>query len=240
MRSVLLIDDDSVSRELFAFLLEAEGYSVRVSISGDAALQVLRAGSWQPDAVLSDMQMPGLRGTALAAAIRECCPRSVLLGMSASEQAEGTPAGFDAFLLKPFDGAQFTQALEAQKLPLQAAVADETQLPDLDLAVMAPLAAAIPAEQLKQLYLLSLSDTRKRVAAMRQSLAAGNDGAFRREAHAIKGGASMLGAKALAGAAKLIEETGIGADASRHLDGIMAAVDRLDGILLLQFPQDQA
>jgi len=238
MRSVLLIDDDAMSRELFAFLLEAEGYAVRACVSGDAALAALHADKSQPDAVLSDMQMPGLTGPALAAAIRACCPGSVLIGMSASQPAGGVPAGFDAFLLKPFDGAQFTQALEAKAAPSSAA--PENALPDLDEAVLAPLAAAIPPEQLKQLYALSLSDTRKRVAAMRQSLAAGDAAAFRSEAHAIKGGASMLGARALTGLAKRLEETGIDGDASRYLDEIMAATERLEGILLLRFPKDRA
>jgi len=235
MRSVLLIDDDTMSRELFAFLLEGEGYAVRVSISGDAALEVLRAGTWRPDAILSDMQMPGMTGSVLATAIRECCPGSILIGMSASKPAGGVPAGFDGFLLKPFNGEQFTQALEAAPVPA-AATAETSDLPDLDLAVMAPLAAAIPAAQLRELYTLSVTDTRKRVAAMGLSLAGGNDAAFRREAHAIKGGASMLGARALAGLAKQLEEAGITADASSRLDVIMTAVDRLEGILLLQLP----
>jgi HPt (histidine-containing phosphotransfer) domain-containing protein len=108
---------------------------------------------------------------------------------------------------------------------------------DLDEAVVAPLAAAMPSGQLAALYALSLSDTRKRVAAMRQSLAAGNDGAFRGEAHAIKGGAVMLGASAVAELARQMEETGISADAPGLLDDLIAAITRLEGILLLTLPR---
>jgi CheY-like chemotaxis protein len=235
MRSVLLIDDDAISRELFTLLLEAEGYAVRACENGDAALALLRADRSQPDIILSDMQMPGTTGTALAQAVRALCPRSVIVGMSAS-QTKGVPAGFDAFLLKPFDGAQFTQALHA-KAPAKAAASSENgPLPDLDEAIAGPLAAAMPAAQLAALYALSLSDTRKRAASMRQSLAAGDDSAFRREAHAIKGSAGMLGAAAMAELARQMEEAGIGGDAPRLLDDLIAAAARLEGILLLRLP----
>ncbi len=58
------------------------------------------------------MQMPGMTGTALAEAVRALCPQSVIIGMSATKPVGGMPRGFDAFLLKPFDGAQFTAALD--------------------------------------------------------------------------------------------------------------------------------
>lgn len=234
MRSVLLIDDDAMSRELFSLLLEAEGYPVRACESGDAALEVLRAGGAQPDAILSDMQMPGTAGTALAEALRALCPRSVILGMSASG---GNLPGFDGFLRKPFNGAAFTQALELAGSGRTTVVQKQDDAAvDLDEKIVLPLAAAMPSKQLAELYALSLSDTRKRAAAMRQSMAAGDDDAFRREAHAIKGGAVMLGASAVAALARQMEETGISADASRLLDDLITAAERLEGILLLRFP----
>ncbi len=236
MRSVLLIDDDAMSRELFALLLEAEGYTVRSSASGDDALRLLQTESFQPEAVLADMQMPGLAGSALAAALQARCPQSVLIGMSASQPSSGPPQGFHAFLLKPFDGTQFTQALQcgtATAIPAQTAA---TQ--DLDETIMAALAASMPPSQLSQLYALCLSDARKRAAAMRQSLASGDDAAFRREAHAIKGGASMLGARAIAALARQMEEQGINKDASRRMDEIMEAAERLEGMLVLRFPAE--
>ncbi|HXB61667.1 MAG TPA: response regulator [Acidobacteriaceae bacterium] len=239
MRSVLLIDDDAMSRDLFSVLLEGEGYAVRTCENGDAALAALRTGKSRPDAILSDMQMSGTTGTALAEALRALCPRSVIIGMSASKPSGGQLKGFDAFLLKPFDGAQFTKALGSLNsgTPAETAPAGKSQVSDLDEAVVAPLAAAMPSGQLGALYALSLSDTRKRVAAMRQSLAAGNDGAFRGEAHAIKGGAVMLGASAVAELARQMEEAGISADAPGLLDDLIAAITRLEGILLLTLPR---
>jgi len=236
MRTVLLIDDDAVSRELFTVLLEAEGYTLRACASGEDALHLLQKESWHPDAILTDMQMPGITSTALAAALQIRCPQSILIGMSASQPTGGTPQGFRAFLLKPFNGSQFTQALErgaAAEAPPQAAATL-----DLDETVMAALSSSMPPSQLRQLYALCLSDARKRAASMRASLATGDDAAFRREAHAIKGGASMLGARTLSSLARQLEEQGINQDASRRMDEIMAAAARLEGMLVLRFPAE--
>jgi CheY-like chemotaxis protein len=238
MRSILLIDDDAMSRELFALLLEAEGYAVRTSISGDDALESLRSSAWQPDAVLCDLQMPGLAGAALAAAVRDCSPRSILIAMSATLPPGGVPAGFHSFLRKPFDGPQFTQSLDACFSPASSAPpATNSADVDLDEATLATLAAAIAPEQLRQLYALALSDTRKRVALLRQTLAAADAAAFRREAHAIKGAAAMLGARDLSARAKTLETAGITPDASRQLDELVASAARLEGILLSRFQQ---
>jgi len=234
MHSVLLIDDDEMSRELITLLLEAADYSVRSSTSGDEAIAALYENSWRPDAVLCDLQMPGLAGAELATAVRACSPRSVILAMSASEPVGGLPAGYADFLRKPFGADDLTRTLrELAKAPEHAA---EQSFVDLDETVLEPLAAVIPAQQLQQLYALGLSDTRKRIATMQRLAAAGDDAGLRREAHAIKGSASMLGAKAITTLARLLEETGITADASRQLDELIAAAARLEGILLLRFP----
>lgn len=232
MRTVLLIDDDAMSRELFTLLLEAEGYAVRASESGDDALRLLQSTPWQPDAILADMQMPGLTGAALTSELQARCPQAPLIGMSASRPANGAPQGYHAFLLKPFDGAQFTQAL-AGSTPSEPTPPDAQEL---DEAVVTKLAASMPPAQLRQLYALCISDARKRAAAMQQSIAAADDAAFRREAHAIKGGASMVGAMAVAALARQMEEQGINQDASSRMDEIKAALLRLEGMLVLRFP----
>src|SRR5947209_3858709 len=96
---VLLIDDDAMSRELLAMLLEAEGYAVNAAESGDAALAMLQ--TMQPPAViLTDMQMPGSTPVQLAGRLRRACGRSTrLLAMSGSQPSAATLARYDGFLL---------------------------------------------------------------------------------------------------------------------------------------------
>ncbi len=142
-------------------------------------------------AILSDMQMPGTSGTALAEAMRALCPQSVIIGMSASKPAGGMLKGFDAFLLKPFDGAQFTQALDAEDTPRrQRPCGDAARHSTLTRPWWHPLAAAMPPGQLAAVSMRSRSRIRASASPpCRSRWPAGDDGAFRREAHAIKGGA---------------------------------------------------
>ena len=59
---ILLVDDDVALRELITLRLEANGFKVDAVGSGEAALGQLALT--RPDAVLTDMQMPGIDGMA--------------------------------------------------------------------------------------------------------------------------------------------------------------------------------
>src|SRR5213082_2390045 len=67
---VLVVDDDEMSRELLSVLLESEGYIVDTADSGQSALAALHSSGSTPDLILSDMQMPGTTGSALATELR--------------------------------------------------------------------------------------------------------------------------------------------------------------------------
>ncbi|MCK9689247.1 ATP-binding protein [Scleromatobacter humisilvae] len=60
-RSVLVVDNEEVDRELLRQLLEPIGFGVRQAPSGEAALQLLGDGA-RPDAILMDLAMPGIDG----------------------------------------------------------------------------------------------------------------------------------------------------------------------------------
>ncbi len=63
---VLVIDDDALSREVFALLLQDAGYAVETTESGDEALLHLQKANPLPQVVLTDLQMPGISGNPLA------------------------------------------------------------------------------------------------------------------------------------------------------------------------------
>lgn len=67
-RSVLIVDDDDVARQLLHARLERDGYRVLVAEDGGQAVQV--ALQARPDAIVSDVVMPGLDGFELCAALR--------------------------------------------------------------------------------------------------------------------------------------------------------------------------
>lgn len=259
---VLLVDDDAISRELLGLLLEAEGFAVHVSESGNEALDLLNLGKANPpDVVLTDLHMPGIQGPELARALRSASPsQTLLIGMSATWAEERLAALFDAFLLKPFTveelRATFMRArMRAEEPSAQSSVRSSGQSNELgdglrilaesaendgaedalDRFIHAKLAASMSPVQLKELYEFCLSDARDRIARMRSSAKSGDAIAFRKEAHAIKGSCSMLGAREMARLASAME-TDEGAawsssEAIAQTDKFMMACERLESIL---------
>ncbi len=65
---VLLVDDDEVLLRSYARSLAADGYECDMRFDGEAAVEAIRAGSY--DLVLSDIDMPRLSGLALLERIR--------------------------------------------------------------------------------------------------------------------------------------------------------------------------
>ena len=106
---VLVADDNADMREYLTRILD-ERYEVEAVPDGEAALASIRARP--PDAVISDVMMPGLDGFGLIAAIRaDASSRSIpviLLSARAGEEAriEGLGAGADEYLVKPFSARE--------------------------------------------------------------------------------------------------------------------------------------
>lgn len=227
---VLVVDDDEVSREVLAVLLEGAGYRAEAVDSGDAAVMYVRAVRPVPEVVLADMQMPGLSGDALARRLREACgAETVLLAMSGSAPVVGVGKEFDGFLLKPFSMEALAAAVaggvaKAERRDGGACVLDE--------AVYAKLAAMMRPAKLAELYALCVGDAEGRVRAMRVAASAGDDEAYCRAAHAIQGGAGMVGAAELQKLARCEEGWGLRDDYVASLDELMMACERLRRILV--------
>ena len=60
-KTVLIAEDNDVTRQGLAVLLCEAGYSVEMSANGRATLESLRAG-FRPDLILLDMMMPEMDG----------------------------------------------------------------------------------------------------------------------------------------------------------------------------------
>ena len=102
---ILIADDRPSSRELLRLVLERAGYSVIEAEDGEQALDRARAGS--PDLVLLDLQMPGLDGYGVLAALRSEARFEHLpvLALTASamrgDRERILEAGFTDYLAKP-------------------------------------------------------------------------------------------------------------------------------------------
>jgi CheY-like chemotaxis protein len=229
---ILVVEDDELSREVLALLLQREGYEVESVDSGDAALAHLQTMQPLPEVVLTDLQMPGTTGDALARGLRGLCgAETLLLGMSASELENGTGREFDGFLLKPFGMERLAEAIAGAR----SAIGNEpsgTVGSVLNGVVYEKLAGSMPQSRLEQLYALCLTDAEGRIASMRRAASDGDDGVYRKGAHAIKGGCGMVGAIELQSLATSMEERGLCDDHIASLDEFMLACERLRRILV--------
>jgi CheY-like chemotaxis protein len=229
---VLVIDDDALSREVFALLLHDAGYQVETAESGDEALLHLQKANPLPQVVLTDLQMPGTSGDPLARRLRALCgPGTTLLAMSATAPEDESGREFDGFLLKPFTMGAFAVAITgvaSHAVKKQAEAGGVV----LDESVYRKLAESIQPPRLGQLYSLTLTDTEARLAEMRRAASNGDDGKYKREAHAIKGACGMVGAIELQTLATSMETKGLSDDHVASLKEFIVAYERLRGMLI--------
>ncbi len=216
--SVLLIDDDDLSREILELLLGGEGYEVVAAGSGEEALALLRSGL-EVDVIVSDLKMPGLAGADLGTALRAACARAprALLAMSGSEPAHGAIVGYDGFLPKPFPMEQFDAAIRRAESPAGQDTGSEPRREVdaqssavLDEAKLLKLQVSFTPAQLDELFRFALTDAERQIEMMQLAATGEDDGLYRRCAHSMKGSFGMLGAPELQGMAAEAEESGSG------------------------------
>lgn len=105
MPKVLVVDDDPGTVAFIRGLLEGEGYTVESSLDGASALD--KARLFKPDAIVTDLHMPGLTGNQLVAAVRTLDRLRyvfILVLTVAGEKADKMKAllsGADDFVVKP-------------------------------------------------------------------------------------------------------------------------------------------
>ena len=103
-RTVLIVEDDPDSREVFVELLRDGGYSVIAARNGRDAMTFLSANS-PPDAILLDMFMPEMDGWQFRRA-QEANPRLasipvVVVSAVGAAKNSAVQSGAAAFLQKP-------------------------------------------------------------------------------------------------------------------------------------------
>ena len=101
---VLVVDDESAIRRALRPALVELGFQVAEASRGEEALQLLRAATY--DAVLLDVNMPGLGGIETLRRIRGFAPRLPILMLTVRDQEEDKVAaldlGADDYVTKPF------------------------------------------------------------------------------------------------------------------------------------------
>ncbi|MEP0776310.1 ATP-binding protein [Microcoleus sp. ZQ-A2] len=116
---ILVVDDETDSREFVAFLLEQQGAQVRAASSAHEALIALTQA--KPDLLLSDVGMPDMDGYMLIQQVRALAPEqggkipAIALTAYAGEtnQQQVIAAGFQKHISKPIEPEVLVQAISS-------------------------------------------------------------------------------------------------------------------------------
>jgi two-component system KDP operon response regulator KdpE len=102
--NILVTDDDSDLRRVLRMTLDALGFSVAESSNGEGAIREVDAHRF--DAILMDINMPGMGGIEACRRIRKSNPQLQILMLSVrdaeADKVEALDAGADDYINKPF------------------------------------------------------------------------------------------------------------------------------------------
>ena len=106
--TVLVVDDDSMMREILKVLLRGDDYSVIGEASnGNDAIE--KCKQLDPDLVLLDINMPQMDGLIALESIQIVCPKTIVIMVSADATmdrvSEAIKKGAAGFIVKPLNAA---------------------------------------------------------------------------------------------------------------------------------------
>ncbi len=204
---VLVAEDNQISQQIIAMMLQAGGHKVTLVSDGESALENYQNVSF--DVVVLDMHMPGRTGLEVAKAIRfleaegqsRRMPIIMLTAAASTDLREDSlDAGVDLFLSKPvdprallrgvnqvFSGTNRAGTPTASNPPVQGEYIDRLLLQDM--------AALAGDSRFMQTLTYNFSrDARKLVDQIEAAMNRKDYEQFRELTHALKGAAMMAGA----------------------------------------------
>ncbi len=110
--TVLVVDDDPISRDLIQRTLSRQGLHIEVADSGEQALRL--AKQLRPDAITLDVIMPGMDGWAVLSALKadpDLAEIPVILLSFVGNKSLGFALGASDYLTKPVDGKRLAALL---------------------------------------------------------------------------------------------------------------------------------
>ena len=112
---ILVVDDHTLFRRGLIALLSAQPQLEVVAEAGDAQEAQRRAAQTQPDVILLDNHLPGVKGVDALAGFKEAAPKARVLMLTMSEDerdlASALRGGACGYLLKPVEGEVLAAAI---------------------------------------------------------------------------------------------------------------------------------
>ncbi len=232
-KRVLVVEDNEINQMVAHDILAGMGLLVSVASSGEDALQILTSESF--DAILMDIQMPGLDGYETTISIRQSTqygnPRIPVIAMTAhamfGDRTKSLRAGLDDYISKPIDVARLNEIMlrwlagspEAASAPATPEPSVPAPAPAPAPAAAADSATALPPEILRG---LNTADALARLGGnlalytRLMRLFREEHANLLKEAHQFVQSGDLLGARGLAHTLKGLSGT-LGADQLREL-----------------------
>lgn len=106
--SVVVVDDDSMMREMLKLIMRSDAYSV-VGEAANGADAIALCARLQPGLVLLDINMPKMDGLQALEEVRKVSPSSIVVMVSAEatmdKVSEAVRKGAAGFVVKPLNAA---------------------------------------------------------------------------------------------------------------------------------------
>jgi DNA-binding NtrC family response regulator len=122
---VLVVDDEQIIRESLSFILQKEGYEVEDAPNGQEAYK--KVSENPPDIVITDIEMPGMKGVDLLEKISQVSPQTFVIIITAYGSIEtaikALRMGAYDYILKPLDFDELVlrlrRLMEVKRLALE-------------------------------------------------------------------------------------------------------------------------
>jgi len=219
---ILVVEDNPTNQKVVVAILKKLGYRPDLASDGQQAIEALRRQDYH--LVLMDCQMPEMDGYEATRAIRSGSaglenPNVPIIAMTAhamaGEREKCLAAGMDDYVSKPIDPQTLADTIarwlnasnqdpEPEPVP-QSQTDSREEDPPVDRKAL--VEKLLGDESLADEILIGfLADARGQIAAMRETLLAGDLPALAKKAHTLKGGAGNVCALPLHRAARQLEE----------------------------------
>ena len=110
---ILVVDDNDFIRIGVSKMLSCLGYRVSSADSGENGLRIFLKNEF--DIVLSDYEMPGMDGVALACSVKKCSPRTrvvIMTGAGKESVFSRKSTAVDEVISKPFTLAEIDETIQ--------------------------------------------------------------------------------------------------------------------------------